>query len=146
MKSKIATFVLFLLSTYAYSQKIISQELYEGKIDDKIEISLYLKVAENGCPTIYSEGIYKYKSNKNKEWILFNITFSESQNQFTMVEHFNTGILLLKRENNQLIGLWISPDGKKQLKVELKKVKINPKLIETLENALDNENYQANDC
>ena len=146
MKSKIATFVLFLLSTYAYSQKVISQELYEGKIDDKIEISLYLKLAENGCPTIYSEGIYKYKFNKNKEWILFNITFSESQNQFTMVEHFNTGILLLKRENNQLIGLWISPDGKKQLKVELKKVKINPKLIETLENALDNENYQANDC
>jgi hypothetical protein len=146
MKSKISAFVLFLLSTYAYSQKVISQELYEGKIDDKIEISLYLKVAENGCPTIYSEGIYKYKSNKNKEWILFNIAFSESKNQFTMVEHFNTGIFILKRENNQLIGLWISPDGKKQLKVELKKVKINPKQIESFENALDNENYQVNDC
>jgi elongation factor P hydroxylase len=63
-----------------------------------------------------------------------------------MVEHFNTGIFILKRENNQLIGLWISPDGKKQLKVELKKVKINPKQIESFENALDNENYQVNDC
>ena len=146
MKSKLLVFVLLLLSSYGYSQKIISQELYEGKIDGKIEISLYLKVAENGCPTIYSEGIYKYKSNKNKEWILFDITFSESQNQFTMVEHFNTGIFLLKRESNQLKGLWISPDGKKQLKVELKKVKINTKQIESLENSLENENYQANDC
>jgi iron uptake system EfeUOB component EfeO/EfeM len=146
MKSGILVFVLVLFSSFAYSQKVISQELYEGKIDGKIEIALYLKVAENGCPTIYSEGIYKYKSNKNKEWILFDITFSESKNQFTMVEHFNTGLFLFKRENNQLKGLWISPDGKKQLKVELTKVKINSKQIESLENALENENYQANDC
>lgn len=146
MKVKIVIFLVFLISSIGYSQEIISQELYEGKLDGNLEISLYLKVAEDGCPRIYSQGIYKYKSNKNKKWILFDITFSESKNLFTMVEHFNTGIFILKRENNELNGLWISPDGKKQMKVALKKVKIIAKQIENLENTLEKENYEANDC
>ncbi len=146
MKSRFLILVLLVLSSYGYCQKIISQELYEGKINGKIEIELYLKVLENGCPTVYSEGIYNYKSNKNKEWILFDINFSETKNQFIMVEHYHTGLFILKREKNQLNGLWISSDAKKQMKVELTKVKSNNKQIEILEKALDKENYDANDC
>jgi iron uptake system EfeUOB component EfeO/EfeM len=135
----------FLLSNFIFAQRIISQEQYEGKIENS-EIILYLKIAESGCPNVYAEGIYRYKSNKSKEWILLKIVFSEQKNQFTLVEHSNTGILILKRGNAKFDGIWISPDGKKQIKVELKKVKVTPKQLEQLEKNLEQENYEANDC
>jgi len=140
------TFLAIAFFSFSFSQKIISQEFYEGKIDGKIDISLYFKVHENGCPTTEMSAMYKYKSNKVGEWILLDVFFTEGKNQYTLVEHFNTGVLLLKKENGTLNGLWISTDGKKQLKVQLKKVKVSNSEIETLEKALDNEYYQANDC
>ena len=140
------TLLTLVFFSFSFSQRIISQEFYEGKIDGKNEISLYFKVQENGCPTTEINAIYKYKSNKTGEWILLDVFFNEGENQYTLVEHFNTGILLLKKENGTLKGLWISPEGKKQLKVELKKVKVSKSEIENLENALEKENYEANDC
>ena len=41
------------------------------------------------------------------------LDFSEKAQQYTFVEHYNTGLMLLKRNSDQLQGLWISPDGKK---------------------------------
>lgn len=145
MKPLITLLILAFFS-FSFSQRIISQEFYEGKIDGKNEISLYFKVHENGCPTTEMNAIYKYKSNKTGEWILLDVFFKEGKNQYTLVEHFNTGILILKKENGTLKGLWISPDGKKQLKVELKKVNVSKTGIENLEKALENENYEAHDC
>lgn len=142
---KVAFTIVILISNYFFSQKIISQEIYEGTLNDK-PITLYLKISESGCPNIYAEAIYKYKSNDNNNWLLLDVVFSEKNNLFTLVEHYNTGILLLNKETFNFNGIWIAPDGKKQLKVELKKVKSNLKTLKNLEEKLEKENYEANDC
>ena len=140
--------LLFLIFAFNLSaqDEIISQEYYEGVLNNNIEISLYLKVYEDGCPRTYVDAIYKYKSNKENNWILLSSVFSLEKKQYTFVEYGNTGILLLKKGENKLTGMWISPDGKKQFQVELKKVKIDSKKIDTLEDQLEKEFYYANDC
>lgn len=145
MKTNLIAFLLLITSVTFGQDTIISQELYEGKLGNN-DITLYLKVAEDGCPRVYAAGIYKYKQNKTDNWLLLNIVFSETKNQFTMVEYYNTGILLLTRNAGTLKGIWISPDGKKQFEVNLLKSKISAKDIEKLEDKLENENYNANDC
>lgn len=145
MKVYVIAFLLLVTNITFGQDTIISQELYEGKLGGK-DISLYLKISEDGCPRAYAAGIYKYKQNKTDDWLLLDIVFSETKNQFTMVEHYNTGILLLTRNASTLKGIWISPDGKKQLEVNLSKSKISTKDIEILEEKLENENYNANDC
>lgn len=114
-RMKITTIFLLLISFFSNAQQIISQEKYVGTIDGKINISFYLKIEETGCPSIIASGIYKYTDNKSANWILLDTTFSEKAQQYTFVEHYNTGIMLLKRNSENLQGLWISPDGKKQL-------------------------------
>ncbi|WP_165850761.1 hypothetical protein [Chryseobacterium sp. 5_R23647] len=54
--------------------------------------------------------------------------------------------MLLKRNSENLQGLWISPDGKKQLKVNLKKIIQSKAEIEKMEEELEKANYSANDC
>ena len=145
MKVYAIAFLLLVTNVTFGQDTIISQELYEGKLGTK-EITLYLKIAEDGCPRVYASGIYKYKQNKTDNWLLLDIIFSETKNQFTMVEHYNTGVLLLTRSGGTLKGIWISPDGKKQLEVNLSKSKISTQDIEKLEDKLEQENYSANDC
>lgn len=143
---KISILFLLLLSISVFSQQILAQEKYIGTIDGKINISFYLKIEETGCPNIIASGIYKYTDNKTGNWILLDTTFSEKAQQYTFVEHYNTGIMLLKRNSDNLQGLWISPDGKKQLKVSLKKIKQSKSEIEKMEDELEKANYNANDC
>lgn len=142
----ITTLFLLLLSLSINAQQIIAQEKYQGTIDGKISISFYLKIEETGCPKVVASGVYKYTDNKAGNWILLDTTFSEKVQQYTFVEHYNTGIMLLKRDNNSLQGLWISPDGKKQLKVSLKKLKPTKAEIDKMEDELEKANYNANDC
>ena len=137
---------MLFLSLSINSQQIIAQEKYLGTIDGKINISFYLKIEETGCPKVVASGIYKYTDNKAGNWILLDTTFSEKAQQYTFVEHYNTGIILLKRDNDGLQGLWISPDGKKQLKVSLKKLKPTKAEIDKMEDELEKANYNANDC
>lgn len=143
---KITTIFVLLISFFSNAQQIISQEKYVGTIDGKINISFYLKIEETGCPSIIASGIYKYTDNKSANWILLDTTFSEKAQQYTFVEHYNTGIMLLKRNSENLQGLWISPDGKKQFKVNLKKIKQSKAEIEKMEDELEKANYSANDC
>jgi len=144
---KIITALFVFISFNAMAQdEIISQEYYEGTINGDIEIALYLKIAEDGCPRTYAESIYQYKKNGNNNWILLDASFTRAMNQFTFVELFNTGILLLNKENANLNGLWLAPDGKKQLKVNLNKVEIDNSEIENLEDQLEETYYNANDC
>lgn len=105
-----------------------------------------MKIEETGCPKVVASGVYKYTDNKAGNWILLDTTFSEKAQQYTFVEHYNTGIMLLKRDNGGLQGLWISPDGKKQLKVSLKKLKPTKAEIDKMEDELEKANYNANDC
>jgi len=137
---------MLFLSLSINAQQIIAQEKYLGTIDGKINISFYLKIEETGCPKVVASGIYKYTDNKAGNWILLDTTFSEKAQQYTFVEHYNTGIMLLKRDNDGLQGLWISPDGKKQLKVSLKKLKPTKAEIDKMEDELEKANYNANDC
>lgn len=142
----ITTLFLLFLSLSINAQQIIAQEKYLGTIDGKINISFYLKIEEMGCPKVVASGVYKYTDNKAGNWILLDTTFSEKAQQYTFVEHYNTGIMLLKRDNDSLQGLWISPDGKKQLKVSLKKLKPTKAEIDKMEDELEKANYNANDC
>ncbi|UHO37397.1 hypothetical protein H5J24_17010 [Chryseobacterium capnotolerans] len=43
-------------------------------------------------------------------------------------------------------GTWISPDGKKQIPVQLKKVSIGKKDMESYENKMEQLNYENHDC
>jgi len=81
--------LLFLVSTLnAIAQDdILSQEYYEGVINNDIEVLMYLKISEDGCPRVYGEAIYKYKSNNENNWILLDPTFSSERKQFTFVEY-----------------------------------------------------------
>ncbi len=140
--------ILFLLMTLnlVAQDEILSQEYYEGVINNNVEISMYIEIGEDGCPRTYAKAIYKYKNNEKNKWILLKSTFSKQKKQFTFVEFHNTGILLLNKETNSLNGLWISPDGKKQFKVELNKIEVDNKKIEHLEEQLEKEYYYAYDC
>ncbi|MCX8532407.1 hypothetical protein [Chryseobacterium luquanense] len=142
----ITTLILVFSSLILNAQQILAQEKYVGTIDGKINISFYLKIEETGCPNIIASGIYKYTDNKSGNWILLDTTFSEKAQQYTFVEHYNTGLMLLKRNSVNLQGLWISPDGKKQLKVSLQKMKQTKAEIEKMEDELEKANYNANDC
>ncbi|MCX8524993.1 hypothetical protein OF897_13825 [Chryseobacterium formosus] len=142
----ITTLILVFSSLIISAQKILAQEKYVGTINGKINISFYLKIEETGCPNVIASGIYKYTDNKSGNWILLDTTFSEKAQQYTFVEHYNTGLMLLKRNSDNFQGLWISPDGKKQLKVNLKKIKQTKFEIEKMEDELEKANYNANDC
>lgn len=145
MKKILLIFMLCMVKA-SFAQRIVSQELYKGTISDGLKISFYLKIEEDGCPRTVVSAIYRYDSNKQDNWILLETTFSEQKQQYTFVEHYNTGLLLLNRADNQLKGLWISADGKKQLPVHLKKVKTGKEKIEKLEDTLEKEQYNAYDC
>lgn len=137
---------MLFLANSSFSQDILSQEVYEGTISEDLKVTFYLKIEEDGCPRTVVSAIYKYNNNKEDNWLLLETTFSEQKQQYTFVEHFNTGLLLLNRKNNQLNGVWISPDGKKQLPVHLSKVKSSKEQIEKLEDTLEKEQYSAYDC
>lgn len=143
---KILLIFTFLLANVSFAQVLIAQELYEGTISKDIKVSFYLKIEEDGCPRTVVSAIYKYQNNKQDNWILLETTFSEQKQQYTFVEHFNTGLMLLNRNDNQLTGIWISPDGKKQLPVLLTKVKTSKEQIEKLEDTIEKEHYNAYDC
>lgn len=145
MKKILPIFVLCMVNA-SFAQRTVSQELYEGSVSGNLNVSLYLKIEENGCPRTVASAIYKYNAHKENNWILLETTFSEEKQQYTFVEHHNTGILLLSRTRERLTGLWISADGRKQLPVHLTKVKAGPDQMEKLEDALERAQYNAYDC
>lgn len=143
---KFILLTLLMLPFTLFSQEIISQELFKGKIGKDLNIEFYLQIEENGCPNIYAQAMYKYENNKDNNWLLLNTVMNYEKGTYTFVEVFNTGVLLLQKKGDQLNGIWISPDGKKQFPVQLNKVQINSQKIEKLVDQLDKELYEANDC
>ncbi len=140
------TISLVLFSVFLSAQTLISQDFYKGTIGDNLKVSFYLKIEENGCPTTYASAMYKYDSNKDDNWLLLNSTMNYEKGNYTLVEIHNTGTLILQKSGNKMIGIWVSPDGKKQLPVQLQKVDTTPKDLKYLEEKLDQEFYEANDC
>ncbi|MNL70274.1 hypothetical protein D3C87_1952500 [compost metagenome] len=63
-----------------------------------------------------------------------------------MVEHNFSGVLILQKSGNTFTGLWISPDAKKQLKVEVKETPMTKKEIENYQQTMERVSFDNNDC
>ncbi|MDP5200915.1 hypothetical protein [Flavobacterium sp. DG2-3] len=134
----------FLSQSKAQSQTPASN-LYKGTFDGKTPITLYIQTSENQCNAeLDYASMYRYKSNK---WIQVYITQNKKiENEFVMVEHGFSGVLILKKVGNTFSGLWISPDTKKQLKIELKEVSMTKKEIEKYTSEMERVSFDNNDC
>jgi len=128
----------------AQSQESVSN-LYKGTVDGKTPVTFYIKTRENQCNAdLDYVAMYRYKSGK---WIQLYPTQSKKvENEFVMVEHGFSGVLILKKTGNTFSGLWISPDAKKQLKIEVKEASMTKKDIENYENTMERVSFENNDC
>ncbi|WP_119789441.1 hypothetical protein [Flavobacterium anhuiense] len=135
----------FLNQLSAQSQTSVSN-LYKGTVDGKTPITVYIKTEENPCTAdLMFTSMYRY--NKSNNWIQLNITQGKKkENEFVMVEHGFSGVLILQKNGNTFTGLWISPDTKKQLKVDLKEAVMTKKEIENFKKTMEKVNYENNDC
>lgn len=143
--------MLFLIICFSFFNTIQAQtaptsNLYKGTVDGKTPITVYIKTEENPCTAdLMYTSMYRY--NKSKNWIQLNITQNrKAENEFVLVEHGFSGVLILKKIENTFSGLWISPDTKKQLKVELKEVSMTKKELTDFEKTMEKVNYENNDC
>jgi hypothetical protein len=144
MKHFITILLLFSIQ-FTYSQEIISQELYEGQVG-KMKVSIYLKIGLSDCGPQFVDAVFTTDKNTENSWKLLRSTFVEGKEEYTFVEHLNTGVFLLTREDGRLKGIWISSDGKKTKKVVLNIQPITAKEIEYLEEKLDLAWHDVNDC
>lgn len=135
----------FLNQISAQSQTSASN-LYKGTVDGKTPITVYIKTEENPCTAdLMYTSMYRY--NKSNNWIQLNVTQGKKkENEFIMVEQGFSGVLILQKNGNSFTGLWISPDTKKQLKVELKEAAMTKKESENFEKTMEKVNYENNDC
>jgi hypothetical protein len=127
--------------------------LYKGTLNGTIGITLYLNEQEHPCggnATIIN-AMYKYDN--QEKWILLNVTTDQTKIKYCMVEDRFTGVLLLEESEDSFNGSWISPDSKKQFKVELESVRVkmgsefDETVIEKLDNILFDELlFNKNDC
>ncbi|WP_068939421.1 hypothetical protein [Chryseobacterium timonianum] len=121
-----------------------SSSLYKGTVNEKMPVTLFIQSVENGCGgDPYYNAMYRYEKVSN--WLQLSVTEGVKQ-QFAMVEEGFTGLMILKKEGETMNGTWISPDGKKQIPVQLKKVSIGKKDMESYENKMEQLNYENHDC
>ncbi|WP_433835807.1 hypothetical protein [Flavobacterium anhuiense] len=135
----------FLNQLTAQSQTSASN-LYKGTLDGKTPVTIYIKIEENPCTAdlMYTS---MYRLNKSKNWTQLDITQNKKkENEFVMVEHGFSGVFILQKTGNTFSGLWISPDAKKQLKVDLKEATMTKKEIENHESTMEKVNYENHDC
>lgn len=144
MKRNLLILVTVLLPCLKLSAQEIISEIYEGHMNGKMPITLYLQAEEHPCveATIYN-GMYKH--NGVNSWLQLKIT-TNGDMQFILVEHDFTGVMILNKDNNKLEGVWISPDSKKQLKIVLEKVEISTTETEKYADEFETVNHQNNDC
>ena len=120
MKKALLSILFFLLIITAANAQTSKSNLYKGTIDGKIAVTFFIKTEENPCTAdLMYTSMYRY--DKSGSWIQLDITQNtKNENQFALVEHGFTGLMILKKDQTAFSGLWISSDSKKQLKVELK--------------------------
>ena len=138
---------LLILAFTTYFTSLHAQNtstLYKGTVNGKMQVTLFLQSVENGCGgDPYYNGMYRYEKVSN--WLQLNVTEGIKQ-QFAMVEEGFTGLMILKKEGDMMNGTWISPDNKKQIPVQLKKVTISKKEMQTYEDKMEKLNYENHDC
>ncbi|MEO8237174.1 MAG: hypothetical protein ABI576_03630 [Flavobacterium sp.] len=146
MKKSILSFLLCLLFFNLAAAQSVKNNLYKGTVDGKTPVTFYIKTEENPCT---ADLMYTaiYRNDKSGSWIQLDITQNKkSENKFVFVEHGFTGVMVLKKESNTFSGLWISPDTKKQLKIDVKEVLMTKKEIENYEKKMEKINEENNDC
>lgn len=144
--------ILFFIICFSFLNHLNAQlqapafNLYKGTVDGKTPITVYIKTEENPCTAdLMYTSMYRY--DKSKKWIQLDITQNKKkENEFVLVEHGFSGVLILKKTGNTFTGLWISSDAKKQLPVDLKEASMTKKELENFEKTLEKVNYENNDC
>lgn len=147
MKKTILLSVIFCVFFFINAKAQSTQTfLYKGTIDGKTSVTFYIKAEENPCTAdLMYTSMYRY--GKTGSWIQLHITQNKkNENHFVLVEHEFSGVMILKKDGANFNGLWISPDSKKQLKVDLKEVTMTKKEIENYESKMEKLNYENNDC
>lgn len=146
MKKILSLLLSIFFFSLADAQSSAKNSLYKGTVDGKTPVTFYIKTEENPCTAdLMYTAIYRY--DKSGSWIQLDITQNKkSENKFVLVEHGFTGVMILKKESNTFSGLWISPDTKKQLKIDVKEVLMTKKEIENYEKKMEKINYENNDC
>ena len=126
----------------------LKSNLYKGTLNGNIKIWLYLNEQEHPCGGEMTVLNAMYKYDNQDKWILLNVTVDKQKKNYCMVEDNFTGALFLEENENYFNGYWISPDTKKQFKVELEKQKPDKtSTIEQLNEILfDDLLYNKNDC
>jgi hypothetical protein len=144
MLGKLKIIVVFLLiqSGISHAQKE-SAKLYRGTLD-KMQVTLYLKTMANECGG-YDIYMAMYKYDKKSEWLQLDI-HSNEKSDWCMTEIGFTGVMILKSGNKVMNGIWISPDGKKQLKVSLIQQPLSETERKKMEDKLEQVNYENFDC
>lgn len=143
--------ILFFIFSFSFLSNLNAQSkpistLYKGTVDGKIPVTVYIKTEENPCTAdLMFTSMYRY--NKSNNWIQLDITQNKKkENEFVLVEHGFSGVLILKKTGNTFTGLWISSDAKKQLPVDLKEAAMTKKEVENYEKTMEKVNYENNDC
>lgn len=143
--------ILFFIFSFSFLNNLNAQSkpistLYKGTVDGKIPVTVYIKTEENPCTAdLMFTSMYRY--NKSNNWIQLDITQNKKkENEFVLVEHGFSGVLILKKTGNTFTGLWISSDTKKQLPVDLKEAAMTKKEVENYEKTMEKVNYENNDC
>ncbi len=143
MEKVISFIILIIFTNFLFGQESNAQ-LFKGIINNKIPITLYLESKENECTSeLDYQGMYKYDN--SKDWIQLEITKNKKE-QFIFTEYNFTGVLILQKSNIGFQGVWISPDTKKQYKVQLKKVKLKELDKQFYKEIKENVNYLNYDC
>lgn len=142
MKKLLIFGLLFFSILSVSAQEERKTYLYKGFVDTR-PVTMYLVETTDGCPSTHFTAIYKY--DKVSNWLLLDIT-DLNDKKFMMVEQELTGVLSVSRSGNQINGVWISPDGKRVLKVSLKETGFTSKDRETYEDQLERTTYNYNDC
>lgn len=142
--------IFFIAICFSFLNQLSAQtpasNLYKGTVDGKTPITLYIQTSENQCNADLSyAAMYRY--NKSKNWIqIYPTQNKKKENEFVMVEHNFSGVLILQKSGNTFTGLWISPDAKKQLKVEVKETPMTKKEIENYQQMMERVSFDNNDC
>lgn len=146
MVKALLTFIFSLFIFNNSQAQTVKSYLYKGTIDGNTAVTVYIKAENNPCNAdLLYTSMYRY--DKSGKWIQLDATQNKkNENQFVLVEHGFTGVMILKKDSTTFNGLWISSDANKQLKMELKKVPMSIKDIEFYENKMEKVNYENNDC
>mgnify|MGYP000667986304 CR=1 FL=1 len=135
--------LLFLFLQLFLQAQNVKRYLYKGFVDSR-PVTLYLKSEDNQCTAeLNYSGMYKY--DKVSNWLQLEITKND-KNQFILVEYSFTGALILSKQKDVFSGIWISPDSKKQLKVEFKLQNLTAAEAKSYDDKYDQMNYENNDC